>query len=137
MKKILLVEDHHRYGNSIESALRWFNYDVRWETRGFHLIPKALDFKPDLIILDVFFNLTDNANGEDVAAEIRANPSLQNIPIIVLTAYMTDDDIRNANNHYQGAQKHYFPKTENPYVILEKIKEFVEMEHFLVTPDLP
>jgi two-component system response regulator len=51
--------------------------------------------RPDLILLDL--NLP-RKNGREVLAEIKADPDLRTIPIVVLTTSNADDDILKAYN---------------------------------------
>jgi CheY-like chemotaxis protein len=49
--------------------------------------------RPDLILLDL--NLP-RKNGREVLAEIKADPELKSIPVIILTTSSADEDILNA-----------------------------------------
>ena len=51
--------------------------------------------RPDLILLDL--NLP-RKNGREVLAEIKADPNLRSIPIVVLTTSSADEDILKAYN---------------------------------------
>jgi two-component system response regulator len=51
--------------------------------------------RPDLILLDL--NLP-RKNGREVLAEIKADPNLRSIPIVVLTTSNADEDILRAYN---------------------------------------
>jgi DNA-binding response OmpR family regulator len=48
-------------------------------------------FRPDLILLDVVMPIRD---GGEIAAQIRADPELQNTPIIFLTALVTPSEAK-------------------------------------------
>ncbi len=56
--------------------------------------------RPDLIILD--FNLP-RRDGREVLAELKADPYLKQIPVIVLTTSLSDDDIRHAYQQHANA----------------------------------
>jgi CheY-like chemotaxis protein len=58
----------------------------------------AQSFRPDLILLDIVMPETD---GGEVAAQIQADPELQTIPIIFLTALVTKAET-NAGLRIQG-----------------------------------
>jgi CheY-like chemotaxis protein len=55
-------------------------------------------FRPDLILLDVVMPIRD---GGEIAAQIRADPELQNTPIIFLTALVTPTEAK-AGVHIDG-----------------------------------
>ena len=58
----------------------------------------ALDFRPDLILLDIMMPDTD---GGEIAAQLHADPELQRTPIIFLTALVTKAEAE-AGLHIQG-----------------------------------
>ena len=53
--------------------------------------------RPDLILLDL--NMP-RKNGHEVLAEIKTDPSLKNIPVIVLTTSNSEEDISKAYGEY-------------------------------------
>jgi two-component system, chemotaxis family, response regulator Rcp1 len=53
--------------------------------------------RPDLILLDL--NLP-RKNGREVLAEIKLDPNLRRIPVVVMTSSDDEKDILNAYNHY-------------------------------------
>jgi len=58
-------------------------FEVREENKATYAIPAAREFKPDLILLDVIMPTMD---GGDVAAHIKADRHLRDIPVVFLTA---------------------------------------------------
>jgi two-component system sensor histidine kinase/response regulator len=55
----------------------------------------AVNFRPDLILLDIVMPETD---GGEVAARIQADPELENTPIIFLTALLTRAEAKSGLN---------------------------------------
>src|SRR5206468_3295925 len=56
--------------------------------------------RPDLVLLDL--NLP-RKNGREVLAEVKADPELRAIPIIVLTSSAADPDVEFAYEHHANA----------------------------------
>ena len=54
-----------------------------------HVIATALDFKPDLILLDIIMPEMD---GGTLAAKIKEEPSLRFVPIVFLTAIVSSKE---------------------------------------------
>ena len=106
LAEILLIEDNPGDARLMEEAFK----DGKVKNI-LHIIDdgvEATDFlfkrnkysnapRPDLIILDL--NLPKK-NGQEVLAEIKANPDLKSIPVIILTISKADEDIiRSYNLH--------------------------------------
>jgi CheY-like chemotaxis protein len=53
--------------------------------------------RPDLLILDLNLPRRD---GREVLAEIKADPSLRRIPVIILTTSASQDDVATAYDHF-------------------------------------
>lgn len=84
----------------------------------------ANEVRPDIILLDL--NLP-RKNGKEVLAEIKKDPYLKRIPVIVLTASSTDRDILNSYDLYANC---YITKP----VSLDKFTEVVKsIENFWLT----
>jgi CheY-like chemotaxis protein len=56
--------------------------------------------RPDLILLDL--NLP-RKSGAEVLAEIKGDPALASIPVVVLTTSESDEDVRRAYSHHANA----------------------------------
>ena len=99
---ILLVEDNTADARLMQEALSdaRINGRLRVARDGEEAIaflrqqaPFAGAYRPDLILLDL--NLP-RKNGRDVLAEIKADDSLQSIPVVVLTTSQAGQDIHHA-----------------------------------------
>jgi CheY-like chemotaxis protein len=80
----ILIIDNDRDATHLVKVLleRTDQYLVLEENDATEAHQTALNFRPDLILLDIVMPDTD---GGEVAARIGANPQLQNTPIIFLT----------------------------------------------------
>ena len=80
--------------------------------------------KPDLIVLDL--NMPKK-NGHQVLKEIRADPGLKSIPVVIMTTSNTEEDITKS---YQEGVSCYIQKPLD----LDKFKEIVKsIENFWFT----
>ena len=86
-KRILLVDDEPTITRSIKLNLETTGrYEVETENLAINACATAHRFRPDLIFLDV---MMPGMDGGDVAASLRANAQLKNVPIIFLTALVS------------------------------------------------
>ena len=84
--KILVVEDEVIIARDFQMRLERMGFEVpNIETTGEGAIKRALEIKPDLILMDIV--LIDSMDGIEVAKQIH---SKTDIPIIYLTAYPSD-----------------------------------------------
>lgn len=82
-KKILLVDDEVKLAANLKVFLEINGYEVNMAHNGKEGIEAALNNPPDLIISDVMMPVMD---GYTMLKEIKVEPKLQNIPVIMLTA---------------------------------------------------
>lgn len=81
--KILLVDDDPDFVEATRTVLET-RYQVVVATEGNAGLKKAKEEKPDLIILDVIMPVKD---GFTAAEQLKKDPSLSKIPVIMLTSY--------------------------------------------------
>ncbi len=85
--KILIVDDERSFTKLTRLALT--QYEIREENDPSQAVGVAREFQPDLILLDVVMPEFD---GGDVAAQLRADSSLAKIPVVFLTAIVTEQE---------------------------------------------
>ena len=91
-KSILVVEDEVLVARDIKSRLTRMGYDVpAIACRGREAIDKALQIRPDLILMDI--NLRDDMDGVEAAIKIRAQFE---VPIIFCSAYSNEETVERA-----------------------------------------
>jgi len=86
-KRILVVDDEVALTRMVKLNLeRTGNYEVRTENQGPMAIPAALEFNPDLMLLDV---MMPGMTGDEIAAQLKEDPALSHIKFIFVTAIIT------------------------------------------------
>lgn len=87
--KILVIEDDYIVARTIERSLRGDEFCITLASRGDKGLYLARQEAPDLVILDVIMPEMD---GFQVCRAMRADPALQSIPILFLTARIKPQD---------------------------------------------
>jgi CheY-like chemotaxis protein len=83
-KRILLVDDEKNFTSLLKINLEETGrYDVRVVNWAEDALPAALEFKPDVVLLDL---IMPRMPGGNVAAQIESQPELKGTPIVFLTA---------------------------------------------------
>jgi len=105
-KKILAVDDDIITQNMLRSTLSHAGYSVTVASDGEEGIKKAVEEKPDLIILDI---MMPGMDGGEVAGFLRTNPETEKIPIIFLSSLITGkgQKIRNKSDITSYLSKPY------------------------------
>jgi CheY-like chemotaxis protein len=91
--RILLAEDDRILRKAGEVSLRKKGYEVIPAVDGEDALAKARDQKPDLVLLDV---MMPKMHGFDVLFALKADPSVRDIPVIMLTNLEQPADIQRA-----------------------------------------
>jgi len=92
-KKILLVEDDDGLANVYRTRLETEGFKVNRVPNGEDALASAIEFRPDLILLDV---MMPKVSGFDVLDILRNTPETANIKVVMLTALSQDTDKQKA-----------------------------------------
>src|SRR3990167_6597372 len=92
-KKILLVEDDDNLASVYLTRLQAEGFDVKRVPNGEDALATAMQYRPDLIVLDV---MMPKVSGFDVLDIIRNTPEIGNVKIVMLTALSQDSDKQRA-----------------------------------------
>lgn len=92
-KKILLVEDDDGLANVYQTRLEAEGFSVKRVPNGEDALAVAIEFKPDLILLDV---MMPKVSGFDVLDILRNTPETTNVKVVMLTALSQDTDKQKA-----------------------------------------
>lgn len=94
-KKILLVEDDQGLASVYVTRLQAEGFEVKHVPNGEDALSNAVEFKPDLILLDV---MMPKISGFDVLDILRNTPETSNVKIIMLTALSQESDMEKAKS---------------------------------------
>lgn len=94
-KKILLVEDDTALADVYQARLELEGLEVKQVNNGEDALSAALEFKPDLILLDA---MMPKISGFDVLDILRNTPDTAGIKVIMLTALSQPKDKERAEN---------------------------------------
>ena len=89
LKRILLVEDDDNLASVYTTRLQAEGFDVRRVGNGEDALSSALNYHPDLVLLDVMMPIV---SGFDVLDILRNTPETANLKIIMLTALSQESD---------------------------------------------
>jgi two-component system response regulator RpaA len=86
---ILIIEDDEIVAKTIERVLRGDEFKVNIANSGVEGLQQAHRLVPDLVVLDV---IMPGMDGYTVCRQMRADPILEDVPILFLTAKTKDED---------------------------------------------
>ena len=115
-RKILVIEDNEQNRYLVTFLLEANGYEVVSATDGLAGIALANTMNPALILLDIQL---PGMNGYVVAQKLRANPALDDVPIVAVTSYaMVGDQERALVAGCTG----YIEKPINPDTFIAEIE---------------
>lgn len=94
-KKILLVEDDDALASVYATRFDAEGFSVKRVPNGEEALAATLEFRPDIILLDV---MMPKVSGFDVLDILRNTPDTANIRVIMLTALSQDSDRQRAKD---------------------------------------
>ncbi len=88
-KRVLLVEDDDSLANIYTTRLEAENFSVKRVNNGEDALAAALEYRPDLVLLDV---MMPKVSGFEVLDILRNTPETANLKILILSALGQDGD---------------------------------------------
>ena len=122
-KKILIVDDEPNIVLSVEFLMQRDGLDVVTASDGQEAIELLASSRPDLMILDV---MMPRKNGFEVCAEVRADPELSGMPILMLTAKGREAEMKKGIS--LGADA-YITKPFSTHDLVAKVHELLNRSH--------
>lgn len=116
MPRILAVDDEPNIVRLIQVNLERDGYTVETANNGAQALAKIRNNRPDLLVSDVMMPEMD---GFELLANVRRDPMLADLPVIMLTAKAQDKDVM--EGYTRGADM-YLTKPFNPM----ELKQFVK-----------
>ncbi len=120
VKKVLIVEDDVFLSNIYNKKFTNEGFEVYTASDGKKAVIIIKQKKPDIILLDIMLPQMD---GFEVLEEIKKDPEVKDIPVILLTNINEQDGIKKG---YDLGAKDYIIKTFfTPSEIVDKVKKFI------------
>jgi DNA-binding response OmpR family regulator len=118
-KNILIVEDEKTLLELESILLTSKGYDVEGAMNGQSALESVANFKPDLVLLDI---MIPGIDGFEVCQRIKDNPATKDIPVIMLTAKKSREDM--VRGEQVGADW-YITKPFKSAMVIETIQRFL------------
>ena len=118
MSKLLIVDDSTALLEVMKNILERSDYTVRTLNRADDIYNEISDFKPDLVILDIYLAGLD---GREICRQLRKKPETSNLCILVFSASpktLEDYDSYNADD--------FIEKPFDITILVEKIKSVLD-----------
>ncbi|HEV8448134.1 MAG TPA: response regulator [Gemmatimonadaceae bacterium] len=106
--RVLLVDDHVESVVSVGRLLRTQGYQVRAALSGIEAVSSAVDFLPDVALIDLSLPLLD---GFAVARKLRSMSSTRGTYLIALTGWDSEDIVERARS--AGFDRHIVKPISN------------------------
>ncbi len=129
MKKIVLIDDHDGFRDLTASILEMAAYEVVTAADGKTGIELTRMIQPDLVLSDV---MMPDIDGVSLVKVLGASPVTAGIPVILLSARNTREDIRRGMN--SGADD-YLTKPFNQLDLIEAIEARLQKKHGQLSDD--
>lgn len=120
MPTILYAEDEQEHRMMMQVILKNQEGVTLLEaSNGEEAIEEAMRHRPDLVLLDLFMPKVD---GFGVLEAMKADPTTQHIPVIILSAWHTGDNRERASN--SGAAD-FLNKPYDPLELMNVVKKYL------------
>jgi len=90
-KTVLIIEDEEDAAELFAEMMRVSGYRVIKTSKSEPAISMMLEQKPDVVLLDL---MMPEVSGLDILRQMRRDPNLSNVPVIVVTAKSMPADIK-------------------------------------------
>jgi CheY-like chemotaxis protein len=121
-KRIFVIDDEPSITRTMKVNLeRTGNYTVATENRALHALVAAREFRPHLILLDVMMPEID---GAELAGEIQSDLALCDVPIVFLTAIVSNKDT--GGEYFESGGQTFVAKPVDLKTLIECIEENTE-----------
>ncbi len=133
---VLIVDDDPDIREGIVAVLETNDYRLATASNGIECMKHIRDELPDLLILDM---LMPRIDGFAVIRELRSDPDLTGIPIIILTTVIEDAAYRRYELETGVAMgvSNYIEKPASPDELLRSVSAIVDQPYIIVADDDP
>lgn len=119
--RVLIIDDSEEYRDIITEAMRSQGWDPRACEDGASGLERARELRPSLVIMDVALPDTD---GYALCRELRGDPALKDIPVIMVTGTYREDEDRERG--MEAGADDYVVKPFRLMELIDKAKALVK-----------
>ena len=123
-KNILVIEDNHAILDVITLILQSEAYKVNGLSKSADFMNHIAAFKPDLLILDI---MLPDADGRMLLQQLRQNESTMHIPVLMISARYTQENIQ----HGQFKPNGFLAKPFDIDELLDRIEGILAGKNYL------
>ena len=120
-KTVLVAEDDSLYASVYQNKLTKEGYNVVVVANGMDAVKKAVELKPNLILMDLIMPEMD---GFTALEKIKSNPATKKLKVIVTSNLGQDSDIKRAKD--LGAEEYFVKANISIQELIEKIKTHIK-----------
>lgn len=121
-KKVLIVEDEPCMREVLKIRVEMMGFEAETADDGSIALEKVKTYQPDLILLDLMLPKID---GFHVCKKLKSDPQYKHIPVIVVTARLSEEDKKKCM--YHGADE-YMTKPVDPQLLDANIHKLIDRE---------
>ncbi|PLX77456.1 MAG: two-component system response regulator [Desulfuromonas sp.] len=118
-KKVLIVEDEETLLSLESILLSSKGYEVKGVMDGPSALEAVVNTKPDLVLLDI---MLPGIDGYEVCRQIKANEATRHIPVVMLSAKKSKEDLVKGE---QAGADWYITKPFKSAMVIETIQRFL------------
>lgn len=122
-KNILVIEDNHAILDVITLVLQSESYKVTGLVKGADMMAQINLLRPDLIVLDI---MLPDGDGRDLLKQLRTNSSTETLPVLMISAKYTAQNIQHGEYEPEG----FLPKPFDIDELLDKIERILAGKTF-------
>ena len=116
---VLVVDDDRDIRDLVALRLERASYRVATAADGLEAFARAVELRPDLLVLDVSMPGQD---GFETSRRLRADPRTSHIPVVFLTARTREEDVATG---YERGGDGYVTKPFEPDELLARVNALV------------
>lgn len=115
--KVVIVEDEEILLKVLQEKFKKAGFEIFVAVDGGEAVPIIKSALPDVVVLDL---ILPKKTGFEVLEEIKSDPQLKQIPVVVLSNLGQDEDIKKA---LQLGAEDFIVKTQHPInEVIEKVQ---------------
>ncbi|MEN3791852.1 response regulator [Fulvimarina sp. MAC3] len=118
-KTVMIVEDNELNMKLFRDLIEAYGYETIQTRSGLNAVDLAREHRPDLILMDIQL---PEISGLDVTRQLKADPELQRIPVIAVTAFAMKGDEERIR---EGGCEAYISKPISVPKFIETIRSFL------------